>query len=101
MENDGYVLLKTEVFDEFISQRASLVQRYDNIKDKYDNIVKELLNNWEGKGAEEFENDANMIRKNIGGIYDILKTMCDILQDCKEVYSQCDKGLGDYNRNPH
>lgn len=101
MGNEGYVLLETTAFDEFIEESSSFVTRYNNIREKYDSIVTELINNWQGEGAEAFKKDAERVKLNIGGIYDILKTMCDILQDSKEVFSQCDKGLGDYNREPH
>lgn len=99
-ENSEYIVLDTKAFDTFIEQSASLVQRYDNINSTYDDIVKRLLQDWVGKGADSFYIDAKKVKANITGIYDILKMMCDTLTDCRQIFEECDKSLGDYNRNP-
>lgn len=99
-ESSEYVVLDTKAFDAFIAQKESLVQRYQDINNTYDNIVKTLLDNWIGEGADAFEIDAKKVKANINGIYDILKMMCDTLTDCKQIFDECDKSLGDLNRNP-
>jgi len=99
-ESSEYVVLDTKAFDAFIEQSASLVQRYDTINSTYDDIVKRLLQDWVGEGADSFYIDAKKVKANITGIYDILKIMCDTLTDCRQVFEECDKSLGDYNRNP-
>lgn len=100
MANGEYNTLNTRAFDTFIAQKESLVQRYNKINSTYDQIVRTLLDNWEGNGADVFRRDAGIVKANITGIYDILKIMCDTLTDCRQVFGECDKALGDYNRNP-
>lgn len=99
-DNGGYVVLDTKAFDTFIEQSGDFVQRYNAINTTYDDIVKALLENWVGEGAAAFKKDARMVKANITGIYDILKIMCDTLTDCRQVFGECDKSLGDFNRNP-
>ncbi|MBQ8298187.1 MAG: hypothetical protein IJX77_10445 [Ruminococcus sp.] len=99
-DNGGCVLLDTRAFDEFINQKETLVRRYDAINTKYDKLVSDLLDDWSGRGAQAFASDAEKVKANISGIYDILKIMCDTLTDCKEIFSECDRSLGEYNRNP-
>ena len=98
--SEGYVVLDTKVFDQFIEQSVSFEERYRAINESYDEIVRTLLANWEGEGADAFRTDANAVRSNITGIYDILKTMCDTLKDCRQVFAEADTALGEYNRNP-
>ncbi len=100
MENHGYVVLDTKAFDRAIGKKDSLIKTYDEINNEYDRIVSELLDNWKGRGADAFQRDAQTVRSNIVGIFDILKIMCDTLTDCRSIFSECDKALGDYNRNP-
>ncbi len=100
MEDHGYVVLDTKAFDAAIAQKDGLIQAYDALNTEYDRIVSTLLRNWKGKGADAFMNDAQTVKTNITGIYDILKIMCDTLTDCRAVFAECDTGLGEYNRNP-
>lgn len=95
-----YITLDTRAFDKVLAKKDDLVNEYDAINEEYDRIVSELLKNWEGKGADAFENDAKKVKTNITGIYDILKMMCDTLTDCREIFAECDTALGDFNRNP-
>ncbi|MBR6243735.1 MAG: hypothetical protein IKQ90_09615 [Ruminococcus sp.] len=96
----GYNVLDTREFDKFIAQTDSFQQRFTNIRNSYNDIVSTLLDNWSGRGADAFRADATIVAKNIGGVYDILKIMCDTLTDCRQVFGECDTALGDYNRNP-
>ena len=100
MADDGFVLLDTRCFDQAIAMRPSLVQQYEKIDTTYTETVETLLKNWKGRGAEAFADDARTVKTNITGIFEILKVMCDTLEDCREVFAECDKSLGDYNRNP-
>ncbi len=101
MADGGYVLLDTKAFDAVIDQKDSLVQRYDKINTMYDEIVNTLLADWVGRGAAAFKDDANNVKANISGIYDILKIMCDTLVDCRAIFEECDSALGEFNRNPN
>lgn len=93
----GYNLLDTRSFDKFLSNKSSLIQRYDKLNSDYDKIVKTLRQNWKGEGAEAFEKDAENVKANLTGIKDILVTMCDTLESCKEIFQECDTALGEAN----
>ena len=99
MTDNGYVCLDSRAFDRFINQKQDLIRRYNEINRNYDMIVRTLLSSWQGRGANAFARDAFTVKKNITGIFDILRIMCDTLTDCREVFGECDKGLGEYNRN--
>lgn len=94
----SYNVLDTSAFDRFISQRSSVIQEYDRISRKYDSIVATLLENWKGWGAEAFDSDTKKIKTNIAGIQDILATVCDTCEDCREIFIECDSALGKANR---
>lgn len=100
MEDNGYVVLDTKAFDAAIAKKADLINSYNALNTEYDRIVTALLNNWKGKGATAFKKDAQTVKTNIVGIYDILKIMCDTLTDCRSVFAECDSALGEYNCNP-
>ena len=101
MEDKGFVVLDTRAFDAVIEKKEDLITSYAKINEEYDRIVKSLLDNWKGRGADAFQRDAQTVKTNIVGIYDILKIMCDTLTDCRKVFEECDKTLGDFNRNPN
>ena len=98
--SDDYVVLDTRAFDAALAQKQALINRYDEINNRYDSIVASLALNWKGRGATAFLKDAQTVKTNIVGIYDILRIMFDTLTDCKTVFSQCDTSLGAFNRNP-
>lgn len=100
MKDDGFVALDTKAFDEALSRKQDLIRSYNAIDQEYDRIVKNLLDNWKGRGAAAFRKDAQTVKTNIVGIFDILKMLCDTLSDCKEVFTECDAALGEYNREP-
>jgi uncharacterized protein YukE len=80
--------------------KDKLVRDYDRINSDYENIVSALLGSWKGRGADAFRDDAAKVKTNIGGIYDVLKTMCDTLTDCRAVFAESDRAMGEYNVNP-
>ncbi len=92
--------IDTKAFDAVIDIKDELIREYDRINSDYNEIIQNLLDNWEGRGADAFREDATRVKTNIGGIYDILKTMCDTLTDCRLVFAEADKAVGDYNGNP-
>ncbi len=92
--------LDTKAFDAVKDLKDELVADYNKLKDDYDKIISTLLANWEGKGADAFREDATKVKTNIGGIYDILKTMCDTLDDCRTVFAETDSGNGEFCRKP-
>lgn len=101
MADRGCVVLDTRVIDAAINKKDSLISAYNRLNEEYDRIVADLLSNWKGQGASAFKRDAETVKTNIVGIFDILRTMCDTLTDCREIFAECDAALGEYNRNPN
>lgn len=100
MSDGEFVVLDTSAFDRAIAKKQTLINSYNAINEEYDRIVSNLLTNWKGRGATAFQKDALTVRTNIVGIFDILKTMCDTLTDCREIFAECDKALGTFNCEP-
>lgn len=100
MKDNGYVILDTKAFDAAIGMKDDLIRSYDALNTEYDRIVNTLMQSWKGRGATAFQRDAETVKTNINGIYDILRTMCDTLEDCRTIFAECDAALGEYNRNP-
>jgi uncharacterized protein YukE len=100
MANNECVTLDTKAFDAVSEAKDKLINDYNKINSDYNDIVNALLQNWEGRGADAFRSDATKVKTNIGGIQDILKTMCDTLTDCRAVFAESDKGMGEYNTAP-
>ena len=94
-----YKLLDTGAFNRFIEKQGKFVQEYDSIRNEYDSIVNELTKIWKGRGADAFTEDAGIVKTNIVGIGDILQTMCDMLIDCRDVFEECDRSIGQSNRD--
>ena len=97
----GYVLLDTGAIKSAVAKKDGLIRSYNEINKEYDSIVEDLLKDWKGRGARAFKQDATTVKTNITGIYDILRTLCDTLSDCLDVFEECDKALGEYNQNPN
>lgn len=100
MTDRGYIRLDTAAFDAAIAMKTRLIQDYNTINDEYDAIVSKLKENWKGEGADAFFKDARIVKSNLVGLFDMVKMMCDTLEDCKEIFTECDTSLGEYNRNP-
>lgn len=100
MADNGFVLLDTKAFDAALEKKQALINSYNELNNDYDRIVSTLLASWKGRGATAFAQDAQTVKKNIVGLFDILKIMCDTLSDCRQVFAECDTALGEYNRNP-
>ncbi len=98
--SDELILLDTRAFDKALEMKDTLLKDYDTINKNFDDTVNTLLKNWKGRGADAFKKDAQTVRTNIVGLNDILKTMCDMLEDCKEIFAECDSALGEFNKNP-
>lgn len=99
-DNTSYVLHDTKIIKSAMEKKGDLVTRYDNIVGEYKDIISNLLANWQGYGADAFREDATKVGSNINGIYNILKTMSDTLDDCVTVLEQIDAAMEEYNSNP-
>ena len=100
MSEECFVLLDTKAFEEALGKKDKLISAYTALNNDYDACIERLLKNWKGRGADAFEKDANIVRQNIAGTFDIIKTMCDTLEDCRAIFAECDRSLGAYNRDP-
>ena len=100
MKSNEYVVLDTKAFKEAIEKKEDLINAYNELNQEYDRIINKLMRNWKGRGATAFQKDAQTVKTNIVGIFDILKTMCDTLEDCRAIFAECDTALGEHNRNP-
>lgn len=98
MADDLYQVLDTRIIDSVIAQRGHWMESYSEIEHAYKEAVDSLLENWKGRGADAFRQDAKAVQRNISGVYDILRTMCDTLTDCRELFSKRDGSLGKYNQ---
>lgn len=93
--------LDTTKFIEFIEEKPMLLTEYERLLNKYDEIVKTLTGpdgKWKGVGADAFASDAEIVKTNIIGLGDILATMCNTLQDALEIFDECDKSIGQANK---
>lgn len=95
-----YVSINTKEID-----RCLELLRIKNVRlqcklSEYDQIVAAISQNWKGKAAESFMSDATGIRKNLGDAGETLKMLNDVLAECREVIEACDRGLGEFNRDP-
>jgi uncharacterized protein YukE len=97
----GYNTLDTRAFDNFIYEKSSLISTYNGLCEEYNSIVSTLYDAWKGRGAEAFESDTQKVKTNLIGVQDILKTVCDILIDCRAVFGECDTSLGSLNRDAY
>lgn len=96
MKNEGYI--NTEYFNNFIEGMAAILQEYDDISTELDTIISTLKKNWKGKGAVAFFGDVSVVRTNVSGLKDVLQTMCDMVEDCRDVFHECDSVLGEQNQ---
>ncbi len=99
-DNKDYVCIDTRAFDNCIALKQNFIARYAAISGRYERIIKEISDNWQGESADLFLDDAAVIRKNIGGIADILANMCNTLDDIHKKLIETDKSLGEFNRDP-
>jgi len=100
MTDNGCQTIDTKAFDAVMDIKDELVSDYDKLNSEYDRIIETLLSNWQGKGADAFREDATKVKTNIGGIHDILNTMCDTLTDCRSIIAETDTAMGDFNSKP-
>lgn len=94
--------LDTTKFIEFIEEKPKLLTEYERLLNKYNEIVETLTGadgKWKGIGADAFASDAEIVKTNIIGLGDILTTMCNTLQDVLEIFDECDRTIGQTNKN--
>ncbi len=95
-----YVCINTKEIDRALHLLSVKNSRLATLLWKYDVIVETVNRNWEGKAADTFIKDAKGIRTHLGDISELLKMFNDVVAECREVIEACDKGLGNFNRDP-
>lgn len=94
--------LDTAKIIEFIEEKPKILTEYERLLNKYNEIVDTLTGvdgKWKGVGADAFASDAEIVKTNIVGLGDILATMCSTLQDALEIYDECDRSIGQTNKD--
>ena len=100
MAESEYVCIDSRAMRICKEKKQDFINRYNAISVRYDWIIRDLSENWKGEAAELFLSDASVIRKNIGGIADILSIMCSTLDDVIAAFSKTDASLGEFSRSP-
>lgn len=95
-----YVCINTKEIDRALELLNVKNYRLSTLLWKYDLIVENIDRNWEGKAAAAFVKDAKGIRTHLGDMTELLKMLNDVVAECREVIDACDKGLGEFNRDP-
>ena len=98
MADSEYVCIDSRAMRKCKEKKQDFINRYNAISVRYDWIVRDLSENWQGEAAELFLADASVIRNNIGGIADILSMMCSTIDDVITAFSQTDASLGEFAR---
>ena len=89
-----YRVIDTSKFDAVMDMRYDLIRRYNDINTRYHDIVNTLSSDWEGKGADAFNNDAVRVKENLGGVCEMLTMMCNMLLDCRTIVQESDSCMG-------
>jgi len=96
-ENNECILHDTKIIKNAMAKKEDFITRYDDIRERYRETINTLLENWKGEGADAFAYDTNIIGKNINNLYDILRAMSDMLQDCVDMLEKKSNSLKAYN----
>jgi uncharacterized protein YukE len=93
-----FVSADIQKFMEFETQAQAAIEEFQSIKDTFDDINTELLRNWSGEGKDAYQQESSHIMENVGGIKEILDTICDsVIKDVKDAYNQLDEELMAFN----
>jgi uncharacterized protein YukE len=77
-----------------LSEVPEIYTDYTSFNEKFDDITNRLYRNWDGRGAEAFEEDLVKIRQNTQSLYYQLKEFWDMLCDCHELIRITDGNIG-------
>lgn len=96
-----FVLADISKISKFEKDSAEAIAEFNSIIEKFNSINSILLGKWKGEGADAYKTETDHILENIGGIKDILDSINNgAVKDIKEIYTQLDNELGEYNQNP-
>lgn len=89
--------LDTSAIIDFLSNENDLKSKYSSITSDWNTVVQGLEEHFKGYGADAFFKDTKKVSCTLDGVGDVLKTMCDTLRDCLDVYNEADVTLGKSN----
>lgn len=96
----GFVSADIEKLMTIPSRSEEAIAEFDSIKDEFDRINQTLLSKWSGQGADAYEQEADHILENIGGISDVLNSITNgVLKDIIDAYNKLDEDLDASNRS--
>ena len=97
----AFVKADIEAIESFETISAEAIQEFADIQQKFRDINSDLLNTWEGDGADAYKKETDHILENIGGIKDVLDSInSSVIKDIKDNYNKLDEDLAEFNRNP-
>lgn len=87
----------TKIAD-FQKKSPEVIQEFDDIKTEFKRINEELLNAWEGGGANAYKTETDHILENVGSVRDVLNTINEsAVTAIRTTYSDFDDEMGAYN----
>ncbi len=96
---NGFEVADIEKLEVFYDKSKEAITEFASIRQKFEDINKELLKNWQGLGSAAYKNESDHILENVGGIKDVLDTINEeIVKDIIETYKKVDKQLAENNR---
>ena len=86
---------------QFEADSQDAIKEFDRIKRKFKEINDNLLTQWKGAGADQYEKEVDHILEKIGNVAEVLNAINnDALKSTKDVYLQLDADLAAFNKNP-
>lgn len=101
MADGAFVSADISKISKFMSDSEEAITEFDAIKEKFNSINSTLLGKWKGEGADAYKKETDHILENIGGVKDVLDGINNgAVKSIKDEYTNLDKELADFNRNP-
>lgn len=101
MANGEFRSADTTKIAEFETKSAEVIREFAAIKEEFGKINGELLDAWKGEGADAYKYETDHILEKIGSVEDVLNAINEsAVKDIRSTYSEVDKQLGEFNRNP-
>ncbi|MBR0529323.1 MAG: hypothetical protein IJJ76_06085 [Ruminococcus sp.] len=101
MAESQFVSADTTKIAAFEKDSAEVIKEFAAIKEEFGKINEELLSAWKGAGADAYKYETDHILEKIGSVEDVLNAINEsAVKDIRNSYSEADKQLGEFNRNP-
>ena len=101
MADNLFVSADIGKIEQFERDSAEVIREFNAIRTEFEDINSTLLRNWQGEGADAYKDETDHVLEKIGGLEDVLKAINEsVFNDIKEIYTNLDNELGEFNRNP-